>query len=216
MKMKKVFFIGCCLLIAFTHQIFSQSDQRKPSFTEDNNIYGSPYLLKDWSNGVIRFTSGRVINEFKLKFDCANNQLMLQFKGSAFGAESKVNEFVIFPKGKNTDSMEFKKGFPVSETGTAETFYQVLVPGRITLLKHYFKAIVEEKKLVTTTEFRRYEDRDIYYLLQDGIMSKASDENEIDISALPDTYKPLKQLVANEKIKSGDDLIRLTRKLNEQ
>ncbi|MEO8583306.1 MAG: hypothetical protein ABI415_05890 [Flavitalea sp.] len=213
--MKKSFFISCLLLIAFTIKIFSQGQQQS-SPLEDDNIYGNPYLLKDWSNGVIRFTSGRVINEFKLKFDCAKNLLMLQFKGSAFGAESKVNEFVIYPKGKNKDSMNFKKGYPVSETGIAETFYQVLVQGKITLLKHYYKAIVEEKKLIVTTASRRYEDREIYYLLQDGIMSKAGDENEMAISRLPDSYATLKELAAKEKIKTEEDLARLIRTINER
>jgi hypothetical protein len=214
--MKNFFFIACCLLLFFTPKIFSQEDQQSSELTDDSNIYGSPYLLKDWSNGVIRFTSGRVSNDFKLKFDCAKNLLMLQFKGSSFGAESKVSEFVIYPKGKNKDSMDFKKGFPVSETGTAETFYQILVTGKITLLKQYYKAVVEEKKLIKTNEFLRYEDRQIYYLLQDAIITKIDDENGLNLPALPESYAALKQLAATEKIKSGNDLVRLIRKLNEQ
>lgn len=209
--MKKFFFILCCLMLCFAFKGFCQNNH---DLASDDTVYGDPYLLKDWSKGVIRFTSGRVIDEFKLKFDCVRNLLMLQFKGSAFGAESKVNEFVIYPKGGKQDSMHFKKGFPVSETGTAETFYQILTAGKTTLLKHYYKAVVEEKKLVGANEFKRYEDREVYYLLSNDAMSKVYDENGVDLSRLPPSYDGLKQLAGNARIKNPADLIALTKQFN--
>ena len=69
---------------------------------DDNTVSGNPYLFKEWCDGVVRFSSGRTLNQFKLKFDCLKNALLLQFNGSAFAAESKVQEFVMYPKKKDS------------------------------------------------------------------------------------------------------------------
>src|SRR5262245_42784000 len=106
MPMKQI--LWCLLLLA--QSIFGQ---------DDSDISGNPYLFKDWSNGTVRFSSGREMKQFKLKFDAFRNQLLLQFEGSTFAAESKVQEFVLLQK---KDSLVFRKGFPPNEN----TFYQVL------------------------------------------------------------------------------------------
>ena len=107
-------YIAWCLLL------LSQCALGQTSKEDDlNTITGNPYLLKEWSDGVVRFTSGRTVNQFKLKFDCLKNMLLLQFNGSAFAAESKVQEFVMYPK--NKDSLLFRRGFPVTEKTSEST-----------------------------------------------------------------------------------------------
>jgi hypothetical protein len=101
----------CIFLIFSYHHGLAQSSSDPAANTgEYIGISGSPYFLKDWSDGVIRFTSGKVTDKFRLRFNTAQNRLILQFNGSAFAAESKVNEFVIYTKNKK-DSFLFRKGF---------------------------------------------------------------------------------------------------------
>src|SRR6185503_13571551 len=104
---------GLVLLLIF-HQAYSQTVdgfKTQPERPVNEEIAGNPYLLNGWNDGVIKFSSGRVVKQFKIKFDCLNNQLLLQFEGNTFAAESKVTEFVIYPKGKKNDSMVFRKGY---------------------------------------------------------------------------------------------------------
>jgi len=113
-----------------------------------NDVSGSAFLIRDWSEGVIRFSSGRVSTQFKLKFDCVKNQLNLQFNGSTFATESKVKEFVLYTKNGNTpDSMVFRKGFPAADKGNEETYFQVLVEGKAMLLCLHLKLIAEEQQI---------------------------------------------------------------------
>jgi|SRR5215831_15322313 len=203
-----------CLQVSATS--FGQ-EARQQEINYDN-IIGNPYLFKDWSDGVIRFTSGRTVTQFKLKFDCLKNQLLLQFDGSTFAAESKVREFVIYQKGgKNRDSIIFRKGYPAVDKATEETFYQVLFQGKVLLLKLISKNIIETKELVGGSVTRKLEEAESYYLLQNGSMIKLSlDKNEL-LQSLPEKSDQLSQYIASEQIRlrTADDLIKVIKKYNE-
>jgi hypothetical protein len=207
------YILWCLLLLSCGG--YAQDNARE---TEIGNATGNPYLLKDWSDGVIVFTSGRVVKQFKLRFDCVHNRLMLQFDGASFAAESQVREFVIYTKsGKNKDSMTFKKGFPGIDGSTDETFYQVLVSGKATLLRLFTKTLIEEKQLVGDNGHRRLEDDERFFLLQDGAMLHLPrDKNEL-AEKLPAQTEPMKQFVAQQtlRMEKADDFVKIISKYNE-
>ena len=192
--------------------------QDKAQENEISNATGNPYLLKDWSDGVIVFNSGRVVKQFKLRFDCVHNRLMLQFEGASFAAESQVKEFVIYTRsGKNKDSMVFKKGFPGIDGSTDETFYQVLLSGKATLLRLFSKTLIAEKQLVSDKGHNRLEDEERYFLLQDGAMiNLPKNKNEL-VEKLPAQTGPMKQFVAQQtlRMEKADDFIKIIAKYNE-
>src|SRR5262245_40829425 len=131
--------IAWCLLLLCQCALGQTSAQDNMS-----DVTGNPYLLKDWSDGVVRFTSGRVMNQFKLKFDCLKNMLLLQFNGSAFATESKVQEFVLYPK--KSDSILFRRGFPVTEKTNDATFFNVLLQEKVTLLRLVARNVIQENE----------------------------------------------------------------------
>ncbi|WP_315822521.1 hypothetical protein [Paraflavitalea speifideaquila] len=88
------YLLWCLLLVA--QQGLAQDPESSISDDQISNASGNPYLFKDWVDGVVFFKSGRVVKQFKLRFDCARNRLMLQFEGNAFAAESQVKEFVLY------------------------------------------------------------------------------------------------------------------------
>ena len=134
--------LWCLLLVA--HQGLTQTSAPAISDDQITNASGNPYLFKDWMDGVVLFKSGRVVKQFKLRFDCARNRLMLQFEGASFAAESQVKEFVLYTQSrKNKDSLLFRKGYPSIEKNTEDTYYQVLVSGKAVLLRLYTKVLVE-------------------------------------------------------------------------
>ena len=186
--------------------------------TNFSDVAGNPYLFREWSDGLVRFSSGRVLNQFKLKFDCAQNRLMLQFNGSTFAAESKVSEFVIFQKnGRKTDSLVFRKGFPNIGRATAETYYQVLCEGRATLLQLFNKNIIEDKQLGAMSMNRRYQDEDKLYLLFNNTMTEIVREKNALLELLPDQADALKHYIdVNDlRMKSAADITRIVQKYNE-
>jgi hypothetical protein len=199
----------------------SVSASAQESGLPDKNQYagvkGHPFLQDEWLNGFIKFSNGRKMDQFRLKFDIASNQLLLQFQGSAFAAESKVVEFTMYTKNKKSeDSLLFRKGFPAADGNTAETFYQVVGDGKIKLLRYVRKVISEEKKLVTATN-RSFEREEAYYLLKDGSMAKISDDRYAMLSLLPDKSEELKKFIVEQdlKMRSENDYLKVVKKYNE-
>ncbi len=167
-----------------------------------NDVSGTPYVIRDWSEGVIRFSSGRVTDQFKIKFDCITNHLMLQFKGSSFATESKVREFVMYSKsGAGKDSMVFRKGFPVTKKANEETFYQVLAEGKTMLLLLHIKQITEEQQIASKVIYRRIRDEQEYYLLKDGAMAVLPTDKSSIIQTLNDQSEKIQQFINEHQIK---------------
>lgn len=204
------------LLLFVGYQGFAQNNDKSKSFGDYDGVSGNPYFLKDWSEGIIRFSSGKVTDKFKLKFHSAQNRLLLQFNGSTFAAESKVNEFVMYTKNKK-DSFWFRKGFPDTERGNEETYYQVLETGPVTLLKLAAKNIVEEKDILSTKPSRHYEDVEQFYILRDGVMYKIDKETARLQDILIDRKEELNNYISEQQLKmrSAEDFTKVVRKYNE-
>ena len=203
------------LLLLFCHTALAQTSGTTSS-GEYEGVSGNPYFIKDWSDGVIRFSSGKVIDKFKLRFNTVQNRLLLQFSGSTFAAESGVNEFVMYTKNKK-DSFLFRKGFPATDRGNEETFYQVLERGKATLLRLVTKDIVEEKEIIASKVSRHYQDVDLLYLYYNGSTHKI-DKELAPLESFPAEQRDqLKSYISQQQLKmrSTDDFVKLVKKYNQ-
>jgi hypothetical protein len=194
--------------------------QTATDLTANNgDISGNPYLFKDWCNGTVHFSSGRVLNQFKLKFDVFKNQLLLQFEGSTFAAESKINEFVMYPKSKSKDSLVFRKGFPISDKGTEHTYYQVLFAGKVQLLRLFGRTVITEHNLVVSNnkQHSRLEEAEYYYLLHNNSLVLLPG-NRTELAAIfPDKKEQLAAFITDQQLKmrSSEDYVAVVKKYNE-
>jgi hypothetical protein len=204
-------------LLLFSLNLFAQTNEdQKANSGEYVGVSGNQLFLKDWSDGVIRFSSGKVTDKFKLKFNIAQNRLLLQFNGSTFAAESRINEFLMYTKNKK-DSFVFRKGFPDTDRGNAETFYQVLEKGKVTLLRLATKDIIEEKEILASKVSRHYRDVEEFYLFRDGVMNKINKETAPVQDILTDRREELKTFISEQQLKmrSPEDLAKVVKKYNE-
>ncbi len=208
--------LWCLLLMA--QQGLAQNSESAINDEQITNASGNPYLFKDWMDGVVLFKSGRVVKQFKLRFDCARNRLMLQFEGASFAAESQVKEFVLYTQSrKNKDSLLFRKGYPATGKNTEDTYYQVLVSGKAVLLRLFTKVLIEEKQMVNANNHSRLEDEEFYYLLQDGVMTNLPKDKEELLKKLPAQPDELKQFVAQQsfRMEKAEDFVKIITKYNE-
>lgn len=182
-----------------------------------NTITGNPYLFKEWNDGVVRFSSGRVMSQFKLKFDCLKNSLLLQFQGNAFAAESKVQEFVMYPKKK--DSLLFRRGFPATDRTTDQTYFHVMVQGKTSLLRLIARNIIEEKQIVSVNGRvdRRMEELEQYFMLQNGQMTLLPANTRDLPEKFGDKKDAIAGFIAAKQLKMHDpaDFVAVINKYNE-
>ncbi len=214
--MKQVYW--CLLLVA--QMAWSQTNEENSGKKEGNyeGVGGNPYLFKDWSDGVVKFSNGRIVSQFRIKFDCSANRLLLQYEGASFAAEGNIKEFIIYTRsGKKKDSLVFRKGFPSVDHYNQETFYQVVLPGKATLLRLFAKAVVETKELLSTSSRRFFEDDELFYLLKDGAMVSLPNDKDSLLQKFPDEAGPLAEFISSAqlKLRSADDFIRFAEKYNE-
>jgi len=215
------YLIFSCLLTGWMLCVKGQTSSdpnRSDKETKFSNVVGNPYLFRDWSDGVIRFSNGRVMKQFKLKFDCAYNRLILQFENTSFAAESKVREFVMYRKNsKLIDSFVFRKGFPSIGAATEETFYQVLVDGKVKLLRLFVKNISEVKQIIESSVHRSFEDEEKYFILRDNKMLTVTKDKGSLTDLLPDKSAELKIFIDEHQLKmrSIEDFVRVVTKFNE-
>lgn len=189
------------------------------SETTNDDVSGNPYLFKDWCNGTVRFSSGRVMTQFKLKFDVLKNQLLLQFDGSTFAAESRIEEFVIYPKSKSKDSLVFRKGFPATDKTTEQTFYQVLYRDKVQLLRLFFRNIIEEQKLVVNNgrNAKHLEEAEFYYLLHNSNLTQLPNLKSDIPEAFPGKKEQVAEYMAAQQLKmrAPEDYVAVVKKYNE-
>ena len=215
--MKKLFLLLAGLL-CFFYVSYAQAASDNNNDKDDIVYTGNPFILKDWVDGIVRYAGGRTLTQTQLKYDCARNLLMLQYKGTTFSAEGKVFEFVLLVKrGKNTDSMVFRKGYPVIDDQNNETFYQILTAGKATLLKLFQKKIKEEKQLVGGKLYRRLEDFEYYYLLNDSNMVLLPDDKNKIAEKFGEKSSAIAQFISTQQLKmrTDQDFIAVVKKYNE-
>ena len=210
--------IAWCLLLLCQCALGQTSNLVKTD--ELTDVTGNPYLFKDWNEGVVRFASGRSMTQFKLKFDCFKNILLLQFEGNVFAADAKVQEFVLYTKtGKTKDSLLFRKGFPAVDRFSDNTYYQVLFRGKVQLLRLIFRTVIEEKQVVTVNgqSSRHLENAEQYYLFQDGQMVLLPDDKSELATAFKDQKNAIAAFIGNQQLKmrNADDFVQVVKKYDE-
>jgi hypothetical protein len=210
--------IAWCLLLLCQCALGQTSNLVKTE--ELTDVTGNPYLFKDWSDGVVRFASGRSMTQFKLKFDCFKNILLLQFDGNVFAADAKVNEFVLYTKtGKTKDSMLFRKGFPAIDRFSDATYYQVLFQGKVQLLRLILRNVIEEKQIVTVNgqTSRHLESAEQYYLFQNGQLALLPDSKSELATSFKDQKAAIAAFIDNQQLKmrNADDFVQVVNKYNE-
>lgn len=210
-------YIFWCLLL-LSAGVFAQTKETRRPGSEYDGVAGTPYLLKDWVNGTVYYKNGRVVTQFKLRFDCPHNYLQMEFKGQSFAPQTtSITSFVLYPK-NSKDSMVFRKGFPPIDTYNAETFYQVLLPGKSSLLYILSKTIVEEKDVLPSSTKRFFEDEDHFFLFANGVITELiKGEREKLAAQFPAQQAALLAFMNEQELrmKSADDFKKFATKYNE-
>jgi hypothetical protein len=105
---------------------------------KNNDVQGSPLLFDHWKSGKIFLANGQVYPLQKLNFDASNSKFIYSINDTIYEIQNSVNEVRIFDDESRTDSASqllFRSDLILG----ASRFAQVLVKGKVTILRQFSK-----------------------------------------------------------------------------
>lgn len=173
-----------------------------------DNVVGSPYLIKDWTNGSVKFFSADPIQNVSLKLDLMENLLVVKGKNDQENLfDTKVSEFTLNDSGKER---LFRAGFTSSKNIAINAYFEVLYDGKTKFLFRELKSIIESTGYNTSTITKNISSAMEYYISKADNVVNVVKVNEKSILAI--LNKPeLAIYVKDNKLnlKSTADIVKL-------
>lgn len=189
-----------------------------PAVLEDVDIQ-KMFIDQEWMPGVVKFKSNRPDMQVPLIFDIYSNMLYYRQGSVIMEFVDSVSQFSIKIPYKNDSSIfTFASSYPAIQSNSPATFYQVVVPGKIQLLKCRAKSIYlfKEPSLV---EGRKKEPKALYfaYLPGEEMVLLRNDEDEL-IKRMPAYATSIQKIIKEHhiKLKNEEKLAELFTYLNNE
>lgn len=181
--------------------------------SKDNPV-GSKFLYETWTTGDVLQEDNKYFNGMNLKYNIYDDQLIFKNqKDEILAFKTLVKEFHLYEDVDDTTKTVrvYKNGFPEVEKYNKKSYYQVLVDGKVMLLKKYYLSFVESMPYGTSDIQKTLIPNQAYYLFFNGKMTKVKKQKDNILSTLPNQKSALNLYVKNEKIKfkTDEDLIKV-------
>ncbi len=173
--MNKIYYL--IILLFITLNVFSQTERQQWDpvtgnllfYHQTEKIEGSPFLKDKWIDASVKVENGYVFKHVSLKLDIYNSVFVFNRNDTAYELGNYVVEVQFSPNYPDTtQKLIFRKGFSINNSINNSKFLQVLVEGKITLLKYYQKETEEYTEYGNAVKFKRFNDKETYYTLKDG------------------------------------------------
>lgn len=190
-------------------------DGRTIEINEDlyQDAKGSPYFNDQWQKGNLITAGGKVYKGMSLKYDVFTGQVHYLQDRKVYTPVEDIREFHL-TAGKSPGTV-FRKGFPDTGKGNANTWYQVLYEGKILLLKLNRKLIVEKRDPFTSGLLKTFTAMEDYYAYDQetaGMQELVLNKHEF-FRLFGSQREKVKKWAEQRKLKlkEEDDLIKLFR-----
>ncbi|MHA4846487.1 hypothetical protein ACX0G7_20085 [Flavitalea antarctica] len=183
---------------------------RSPSM----DIEGSPFLNDEFASGRVVFNDGKMSNDVYLQFDLFNNRLLFKRDGMALEFVDSVRTFYLQHTENNTLGVVFRSNFPPIAGNTRATFYELLVDGKIALLKHRYKTIIGFREFNLASKRTYTEDSQLYAALPDNTIIRIKKDRNFLMKAMPEYADKIMKLTNDLRLKNEESLVTLFQELN--
>jgi len=156
-----------------------------------SDIDGSPFLFDEWYRGKIVSPEGLVLDGITIKYEAFSETIVYMSGGRTFEVADGAATFTIYPATDGMkDSLFFRGGYPTVDLNTPRTYYEVLVDGRVALLKTHKKTAGLSQQNALASNKREFILQEDLYLARkgqvpvkwkkdkDGLMDMLSDKKD--------------------------------------
>jgi len=203
------FFLTFSLKAQFIQNL---SDMQGKPLVESSisDVSGSPYLLDDWSKGIVEQGNKVSYKDVDLKYNLFKDELFFKNPrdGSMLGFVLPVTGFTLALK----DKIEiYRNGFPEIDNFNSKSYYQVLFDGGIKLLFKNYRTLIEVKPYNSSTTEKKLVDNTFFYVFLDNVMTKFKPSRKDFLELFKSKSVEIADFIKNEKIdfKKHDDLIKV-------
>jgi hypothetical protein len=175
-------------------------------FEEGSTFSGSMFYNPDWDKGYIKLTDNKEAGDLSLRFNAYTNQIYMKRDSDVLvvdGAESPVSEFGLDMDGR---MKVFRRGYPAIGSNTAQTFYEVAVSGKFSLLELHAKRVVE-KNDINHVRVKEMQDAEFWYVFNssDNSIKEIRHHKNALPEALPGQADVLRAIIQEKKLRMKDD-----------
>lgn len=196
-------------VVSQAQSMFIQDINGRPIFENGyTEIEGSPYLNDTWSRGTVRAKhNGKTYELTKMRYDAYKDELEYEENQKPYRFGSEITEFV-------TNDGIFRNGFPIYESLTARSFYQILYDGKVKLLKRTTARVQTEKLYSSATQTKRFIKEESLYLFKNGILTRLKKDKKSLLEALGEKQDELDAFIKDQKLKLSkeEDILRVIEK----
>lgn len=174
---------------------------------EDGTDLQKRFLKQEWTNGIVKFKSGRADMQVPLLFDVFDNTLYYLQDSVVMEFVDSVSEVMFITYfNKDTVHMLYRRFYPAIQSNTRATFYRVLVEAGIQLLKCNAKSILLFKDPEKPEQHREDPPDHLYFAsLPDGKIVQIAPRMENLLKQLPQYSSTINTILQKEKIKVKDE-----------
>jgi hypothetical protein len=176
------------------------------------DVVGSPFLADEWQPAHVLLHTGRSLTGIQVKLDLLKQELYYKDEaGKEMIAKKGIVRELHLYNSQRGDSTHYRSGYPLQESRTAATLYQVLAPGRVALLKHTTKIIQEVKRFNSATTEREFVQKSEYFVYDEvkRTLLKVKKDKKAMLETLAPQAAGLEQFLqeTRNKCRTEEDLI---------
>jgi hypothetical protein len=185
-----------------------------------NGIKGNPFYNDTWQKGYIILQGNKVAKDVMLNFNIYNNNVYYFYDSQSYVLDesAQVKEFGCRDKEDSNKITVFRCGYPSIENNNEKTFYEIVIDDKISLFKHYSKAVVQHiDKLMGTINKELFDEAAwyVYDKSDEKIIAMKKNKNAVE-EALPAYKEKIKAIIDQKKLnlKVDSDWVVLFQELN--
>lgn len=214
MKIKNLLLL---LLFSVWFQAFSQNitvgEAGKPLLTTKNpGFIGSPYYNDQYSVSKLVTNSGKKLDVPSIRYNLLSQQLEFLSQGTVNAVQDSVKTFTL------ADSAGKTKEFVKMPAEKEQRFFEVAVPGKVSLLKYYSAKKETAVDFYTKKQTKTIKKEITWFYGKDGKAEKLGTSTKNVLAAFGDQQDKIKAYLKEKspELKNEADLVALFTFYNQQ
>ena len=135
---------------------------------DGQKVFGTPFLIHDWSDGTIIGTDGQIYSGYKLKYNAYDQSVLFQQGNDSLEVTNEIKDFTLTLKIKDsTEVLHFINANQFKKENT-KFYYEVLAEDDGGQLLRYDRKFVDDAdKSMPTLEGQKFFDMEFSYFYYD-------------------------------------------------